>query len=225
MDRHLKDTWTVFKIMGEFVEGFEALRDIWPSVSLFGGARIKRGSPDYKNAVQVAESLARAGFAVITGGGPGTMEAANRGAELGGGRSIGLNIRLPDEQAANSYADTVVDFKYFFARKVMFVKYACGIVGLPGGYGTLDEIFEALTLVQTRKIKGMPVVLYGTSFWQGLIEWIEQQPLERRMLRKRDLQLFHLTDDADEVADVIKRHFVRQQRSQGIDMVEGRETP
>ena len=225
MDRHLKDTWTVFKIMGEFVEGFEALRDIWPSVSIFGSARVKRGSRTYKEAVHVAEALAKQGFAVITGGGPGLMEAANRGAELGGGRSIGLNIRLPAEQGANPYADTVVEFKYFFARKVMFVKYACGIVGLPGGYGTLDEIFEALTLVQTNKIKGMPVVLYGTSFWRGLIEWIEQQPLERRMLRKRDLKLFHLTDDPDEVAEIIRKHFLRQQRLPGLEMADGRDTP
>ena len=225
MDSQVKDTWTVFKIMGEFVEGFEKLRDVWPSVSIFGGSRVRRRNRYYDDAVRVAEALSRAGFAVITGAGPGLMEAANRGAAQGGGRSIGLNIKLPDAQQPNSYADTVVEFSYFFARKVMFVKYSCGIVGLPGGYGTLDEIFEALTLVQTKKIKGLPVVLFGQSYWQGLIRWLEEQPVEQRMLRRRDMNLFRVTDDAEEVAEIIQRHFQRQQRLQGLDMSEGHETP
>ncbi len=223
MDSQVKDTWTVFKIMGEFVEGFETLRDVWPSVSIFGGARVRRGHPYYRDAVAISRGLAEAGFTVITGGGPGLMEAANRGARQAGGRSVGLNIKLPAEQGPNEFADTVVEFNYFFARKVMFVKYACGIVGLPGGYGTLDEIFEALTLVQTRKIKGMPVVLYGRSFWEGLLEWIEKQPVQGGLLRKSDLRLIHLTDDPEEVSSIIQRHFRRLQRA--ADFTEGRDTP
>ena len=227
MDPHVKDTWTVFKIMGEFVEGFETLRDVWPSVSLFGGSRVKRRSPYYRDTVRIAEALGRAGFNIITGGGPGLMEAANRGAERGGARSIGLNIRLPGpgEQAPNPYADTVLEFNYFFARKVMFVKYAAGIVGMPGGYGTLDEIFEALTLVQTRKIENAPIVLYGRQFWQGLVDWISQQPLEGRLLRRRDMQLFRLTDDVDEVAEIIGHRYRRRLSKLGKRGHNGHETP
>ena len=142
VDRHSKDTWSIFKIMGEFVEGFETLRSLWPAVSVFGGARMRRNNPWYHASVDIGERLVRAGFTVITGGGPGVMEAANKGAAEAEGRSVGLNIKLPYEQEANGYANTVIDFNYFFARKVMFVKYSCGIVGMPGGYGTLDEIFE-----------------------------------------------------------------------------------
>ena len=207
MDRHVKDTWSVFKIMGEFVEGFETLRSVWPSVSLFGGARVDTGHRYYRDAAQIARQLSEAGFAVITGGGPGIMEAANQGARLGSGRSIGLNIKLPSGQPANKHADTVIDFNYFFARKVMFVKYACGIIGMPGGFGTLDEIFEALTLVQTRKIDDLPVVLYGSDFWEGLLRWIEQQPLRERLISERDLGLFQVTDDPDEVVEIIRRDF------------------
>jgi uncharacterized protein (TIGR00730 family) len=221
MDRQVKDTWTVFKIMGEFVEGFETLRGVWPSVTVFGGARVKRGNKYYADTVEIAKKLAESGFAVITGGGPGLMEAANRGAAAGGGQSVGLNIKLPFEQDANPYADTTVDFNYFFARKVMFIKYACGMVGLPGGYVTLDEIFEALTLVQTRKIKPMPVVLYGSEFWQGLVQWIEEQPLQRRLLGKRDMKLFHVTDDRDEVAEIITRHHERRQAKLGPEFENG----
>jgi len=208
MDRHVKDTWSVFKIMGEFVEGFETLRPVWPSVSLFGGARVDADHRYYRDAAHIARSLSAAGFAVITGGGPGIMEAANMGSRNGGsGRSIGLNIKLPSGQPANRHADTVIDFNYFFARKVMFVKYACGIVGMPGGFGTLDEIFEALTLVQTRKIDDLPVVLYGSEFWQGLVDWLQAQPLREGLVSERDLGLFHLTDDADEVTEIIRRDF------------------
>jgi uncharacterized protein (TIGR00730 family) len=224
-DRHLKDTWSVFKIMGEFVEGFETLRNVWPSVSIFGGARVRKGSTHYRNAVQLAEILSQRGYSVITGGGPGIMEAANRGARAGGSESVGLSIKLPHEQGANRYADTVVQFNYFFARKVMFVKYACGIVGMPGGYGTLDEIFEALTLVQTRKIHNVPVVLFGTDFWSGLIEWMESRPLAERLISQRDLQLFRLTDDVEEAADLIDRHYQRRKRSGGDHKSNGREVP
>jgi uncharacterized protein (TIGR00730 family) len=208
-DRHVRDTWSVFKIMGEFVEGFETLHSVWPSVSIFGGSRVPKSDRYYRDAHRIAEDLSRAGFSVITGGGPGVMEAANRGALAGAGRSIGLNIRLPIEQHDNTYADTVLNFNYFFARKVMFVKYACGIVGMPGGFGTLDEIFEAMTLVQTRKIKGLPIVLYGEDYWSGLIEWMKVQLVDKRRISRRDMKLFRLTDDPSEVTRIIKRHFER----------------
>ncbi len=225
MDRRGKDTWTVFKIMGEFVEGFETLYDCWPSVSVFGGARVKRGNPIYREAMQIGEALSDAGFTVITGGGPGVMEAANRGAKRGPRDSVGLNIRLPREQAANPYTDRLVNFNYFFARKVMFVKYACGIVGLPGGFGTMDEIFEALTLVQTRKIQRMPVVFYGTEFWGGLIDWLNDRMVAERMIGKRDIGLFTVTDDRDEVVETMVRHLARLRRRGEFDENKGRETP
>jgi uncharacterized protein (TIGR00730 family) len=211
-DRHAKDTWSVFKIMGEFVEGFETLRPFWPSVSIFGSARIRAGNRYYNLAVRVASALSKAGYGVITGGGPGVMEAANRGARESGGRSIGLNIKLPYEQQPNRYAETVIHFDYFFARKVMFVKYACGFVGLPGGFGTLDEIFEALTLKQTGKIHEFPVVLMGRDYWKGMLDWLRGQPLEQRMISQRDLRLFHVTDDVDEVVQIIDRDHQRRKR-------------
>ena len=214
-DRHAKDTWSVFKIMGEFVEGFETLRPFWPSVSIFGSARIKPRNRYYDLAVRVAAALSKAGYGVITGGGPGVMEAANRGAREGGGRSIGLNIKLPYEQNPNPYAETVIHFDYFFARKVMFVKYACGFVGLPGGFGTLDEIFEALTLKQTGKIHEFPVILMGREYWQGMIDWLKSQPLEQRMISQSDLRLFHVTDDVDEVVEIIDRNQQQRRRRRG----------
>ena len=223
--RHAKDTWTVFKIMGEFVEGFETLRPLWPSVSIFGSARTRRGHRYYKDAVNVSRSLSEAGFSVITGGGPGIMEAANRGATEGGSRSIGLNIKLPFEQEANEFAGTVINFNYFFTRKVMFVKYACGFVALPGGFGTLDEIFEALTLKQTRKIHDFPVILFGSAFWGGLISWLEKQPLKERMISRKDLRLFRVTDDPDEVVQIIRRHYAQRQRTRGPEAAHGRDTP
>lgn len=208
-----KDTWAVFKIMGEFVEGFETLHPVWPAVSIFGSARAPRRSRYYKETVEIASMLSQAGFSIITGGGPGIMEAANKGAHEAGGRSIGLNIKLPFEQSANEFVDTCVDFNYFFARKVMFVKYACGFVGIPGGFGTLDEIFEALTLIQTKKIHDFPVVLYGTKYWEGLLNWLEDQPLKERMISRKDLKLFKVTDDKDELVEIIQRQYVRRQRS------------
>jgi uncharacterized protein (TIGR00730 family) len=214
-DRHSKDTWSVFKIMGEFVEGFETLRPFWPSVSIFGSARVRTGNRYYNLAVRVASALSKAGYGVITGGGPGVMEAANKGAREGGGRSIGLNIKLPYEQNPNRYAETVIHFDYFFARKVMFVKYACGFVGLPGGFGTLDEIFEALTLKQTGKIHEFPVILMGRDYWQGMVDWLRDQPLENRMISQRDLRLFHVTDDVDEVVQIIDRHHQQRRRRKG----------
>jgi len=225
MDRHGKDTWTVFKIMGEFVEGFETLRPLWPAVSIFGSARLRRNHPYYKSATQVAQALSDAGFSVITGGGPGIMQAANLGALRGESRSIGLNIKLPNEVSANPHADTVLHFNYFFARKVMFVKYACAFVGLPGGFGTLDEIFEALTLKQTGKIHQFPVILFGTEFWEGLVRWIYDQPLKERMISRRDLGLFRVTDDVDEVVQVVERHWSMRKRKRGEGAAGERDTP
>ena len=224
-DRLNKDTWSVFKIMGEFVEGFETLRRVWPSVSIFGSARSDPGHPYYRDAVRVAEALSNAGFSIITGGGSGIMEAANRGAQLGKGSSIGLNIKLPREQAPNDYADILIHFNYFFARKVMFVKYACGFVALPGGFGTLDEIFEALTLKQTGKIHDFPVVLFGSDYWSGLIEWIENRLLSEGMISSGELKLFNVTDDVDEVVRVIQCHYASRQREQGPRGGNGHETP
>ncbi len=222
-DRQAKDTWSVFKIMGEFVEGFETLRHVWPSVSVFGSARVGRNHDYYQDAVQVTQALSQAGFSIITGGGPGIMEAANLGANRGDGQSIGLNIKLPFEQKPNKYADVVIHFNYFFARKVMFVKYACGFVALPGGFGTLDEIFEALTLKQTRKIHDFPVILFGSAYWKGLLDWIRERLLAERMISKRDLKLFTVTDDVEEVVEIIRRHYNRRRRSHRRS--DGRETP
>ncbi|MFQ5417047.1 MAG: TIGR00730 family Rossman fold protein [Myxococcota bacterium] len=224
-DRNAKDTWTVFKIMGEFVEGFETLRHTWPSVSVFGSARVGRSHPYYQLAVDVAQALSEAGYSVITGGGGGIMEAANRGARQGGGKSIGLNIKLPAEQKPNPYADTVIQFNYFFARKVMFVKYACAFVGLPGGFGTMDEIFEALTLRQTQKIHEFPVILVGRDFWQGLLDWMEERVADERMITRRDLQMVRLTDDPEEVVRIVQRSYSKRRQKHGEVAAQGRDTP
>jgi hypothetical protein len=208
-----KDTWIVFRIMAEFVEGFETLSPVWPAVSIFGGARVAKGSPIYRQAEQIGYLLARRGFNVITGGGPGAMDAANRGARRGGARSIGLNIKLDDGQRPNSSADTVLHFDYFFARKVMFVKYACAFVGLPGGYGTLDEMFECLTLKQTGKMKNFPVILYGSEYWKGLVGWLKQRVLEEGLISKRDLGLFRVTDSPAEVTRIVVRSWHRRERA------------
>ena len=216
-----KDTWTVFRIMAEFVGGFETLASVWPAVSVFGGARVARDSETYRQAETVARLLAESGFAVITGGGPGAMEAASRGARLGGGRTVGLNIKLPSEQRPNRYVETVVNFDYFFVRKVMFVKYACAFVGLPGGYGTLDEMFECLTLKQTRKMKNFPVILFGTNFWSGLVDWLEKRCLEDGMISRKDMKLFTVTDSPEEVARIVSQSWRRRQR-ESEEEVEGK---
>jgi uncharacterized protein (TIGR00730 family) len=209
-----KDTWQVFRIMAEFVEGFETLGPICPAVSIFGGARARPGSELYANAEKLARRIAQEGFAVITGGGPGVMEAANLGARDGGGHSIGLNIKLPHEQSANPYAHTVIHFDYFFARKVMFVKYACAFIGLPGGYGTLDEMFECLTLKQTGKMKDFPVILFGTEFWSGLDGWLRTQVKAEGLIDDADLALFHITDSVDEVVQLVLTHWrMRRERA------------
>jgi uncharacterized protein (TIGR00730 family) len=210
-----KDTWTVFKIMGEFVEGFETLRPVEPAVSIFGGSRVRKGSRYYRKAVQVSQALAREGFSIITGGGPGIMEAANLGARRGGGRSIGLNIRLPFEHRPNRHIDTLVNFNYFFARKVMFIKYACAYVVFPGGYGTLDEAFEALTLVQTHKVDNFPVIMIGRDFWKGLIRWVGSEMLGRGMINRDDQRLFTLTDDAQEVCRLVREGWRRRIQTNG----------
>ena len=213
-DPRSKDTWMVFKIMGEFVEGFETLRPVWPAVTLFGGARVRREHRYYEEARRVAAALAKAGFSIITGGGPGLMEACNLGAREGGGQSIGLNIKLPFEQRVNEHVGTGIVFDYFFVRKVMFVKYACGFVGLPGGFGTLDEIFEAITLKQTGKMPDFPVVLYGRAFWEGLLEWLAREPLEHGMIAPEDLALFRVTDSTDEVVEWMRAHYQVLERNE-----------
>lgn len=212
-DPRAKDTWMVFKIMGEFVEGFETLRPVWPAVTLFGGARVQREHRYYDEARRVSAALAKAGFSIITGGGPGLMEACNLGAREAGGQSIGLNIKLPFEQRVNEHVETGIVFDYFFVRKVMFVKYACGFVGLPGGFGTLDEIFEAITLKQTGKMPDFPVVLYGRSFWEGLLEWLSHEPLENGMIAPADLALIRVTDSPDEVVELMREHYQAFERN------------
>lgn len=200
-----KDLWGVFKVMGEFVEGYERMTEIGPCVSIFGSARLGPDSPYYEQTVKLAEMLTEVGFGVITGGGPGLMEAGNKGAQQGRGKSVGLTIRLPFEEGANPYVDPAyhIDFNYFFARKVMFVKYAQGFVVFPGGFGTLDELFESLTLIQTGKITAFPIVLIGKSFWQGMVTWLEQTLLSTGTIGDDDMGLFYLTDSLEEAVSHI----------------------
>ncbi len=199
------DSWALFKIMGEFVNGFEKMSAIGPCVSIFGSARTKEDDPYYELAVNTAKSIAEAGYGVITGGGPGIMEAGNRGANLAGGTSVGLNIDLPFEQHDNPYIDSdkSIDFDYFFVRKVMFVKYSQGFVVMPGGFGTLDELFEAITLIQTHKIEKFPIILVGTKFWSGLIDWIKNTMLEAGNISPKDLDLIKIVDTETEVVEII----------------------
>jgi uncharacterized protein (TIGR00730 family) len=197
------DPWRVLRIQGEFVAGFDALADVGPAVTIFGSARTPRTDPNYGVAVATARRLARAGFAIITGGGPGIMEAANRGAREGKGRSIGCGIELPHEQGLNPFVDEAVNFRYFFVRKTMFVKYAEAFVIFPGGFGTLDELFEALTLIQTRKVRNFPVVLVGTAYWAGLMAWAKDTLLAHGTISPADLDLLQCTDDPAEVERII----------------------
>jgi uncharacterized protein (TIGR00730 family) len=192
------DPWRVLRIQAEFVEGFGALAELGPAVAVFGSARLPAEHPTYALAQLLGAELARAGFAVITGGGPGTMEAVNRGASEGGGVSVGLGIELPWESGLNDWADIGVNFRYFFARKTMFVKYAQGFAVLPGGFGTLDELFEALTLVQTQKVTRFPIVLIGTEYWAGLLAWLRDVSLADGKVSEADLEMLHLTDEVDE---------------------------
>lgn len=203
------DSWAIFKIMGEFVSGFERMSKIGPCVSIFGSARTKPDHPYYKLASKVAQEIVDHGYGVITGGGPGIMEAGNKGAHIAGGTSVGLNIDLPFEQHDNPYIDPdkSLDFDYFFVRKVMFVKYSQGFVVMPGGFGTLDELFEAITLIQTHKIETFPIILVGTEFWSGLMDWIKNALLEAGNISPKDLDLIHLVDTADEVIDILNQFY------------------
>jgi hypothetical protein len=205
LQAQISDPWMVLKIMGEFVEGFDAMREIGPAISIFGSARTSKRNPWYGMGKETAAELAKRGYSVITGGGPGAMCAANEGAQKAGGVSVGLNINLPMEQNPNSYQDLELFFNYFFVRKVMFAKYALGYVVLPGGFGTMDEFFEALTLIQTRKMKNFPIVLMGKDYWGGLVRWIKKSMVAEGTISKEDLDLFYLTDDPVEAATVIQR--------------------
>ncbi|MGB4291786.1 MAG: TIGR00730 family Rossman fold protein [Bacteroidales bacterium] len=209
---HITDSWRVFKILSEFVEGFEKLARIGPCVSIFGSARTKPDNKYYKMAEEIAFKLTQKGYGVITGGGPGIMEAANKGAWRGKGKSVGINIDLPFEQKPNPYIDSdkLITFDHFFVRKVMFVKYAQGFIVMPGGFGTFDELFEAMTLIQTRKIGKFPIILVGKKYWEGLIKWIKEVMLEQEHnISPQDLDLFTVVDTADEAVDLIDRFYSR----------------
>jgi uncharacterized protein (TIGR00730 family) len=197
------DPWRVMRIQSEFVEGFGALAELGPAVSVFGSARTRPGTPFYEMGTQVGRRLVEEGYAVITGGGPGAMEAANKGARDAGGASVGLGIELPFEQGLNEYVNLGVNFRYFFARKTMFVKYAQGFIVLPGGFGTLDELFEAVTLVQTQKVTSFPIVLMGTEYWGGLFDWLRGTVLDAGTVNRKDVDLLHLTDDVDEAVRMV----------------------
>jgi uncharacterized protein (TIGR00730 family) len=200
------DSWRMFRIMSEFVDGFDAMSAVGlPAVTIYGSARTSTDHPYYKLTENIAGELARAGYAVITGGGPGIMEAANKGAVEAGGISIGLNISLPHEQAPNPYSNFPLHFKYFFVRKVMFMKYSQGFICMPGGFGSLDELFESLTLIQTQRIKPFPIILVGSEFWAGLVDWIRDKLLVEGNINKEDILLFKVLDDADEVIEFIKK--------------------
>ncbi len=211
------DPWRVLRILGEFVEGFDTLSDVHNAVTIFGSARTQADDPYYDKAVETARLLAREGFPIITGGGPGIMEAANRGAQEGNGLSIGCNIELPFEQGTNTYVDRAVHFRYFFVRKTMFVKYSTAFIVFPGGYGTMDELFEALTLIQTGKVKHFPVVLFGAAYWNGMVEWLRDRVAGEGKIATTDLELFHVTDDPmDAVRRILK---ARERRSQVLTAV------
>jgi hypothetical protein len=199
------ESWRIFKILAEFVDGFEALSDISPCVSIFGSSQVRPGDEPYEKAVLIARKLAQNGFNIMTGGGPGIMEAANKGAKEGGAKSIGANIALPLEQECNPYADIKLEFKYFFVRKVMLIKYAQAYIGMPGGFGTLDEVFEALTLIQTKRIKPFPVILVGSEYWNGLWDWIRSALLERKMISSEHMDLITILDHPDEVVEAVRR--------------------
>ncbi|MDO9572273.1 MAG: TIGR00730 family Rossman fold protein [Candidatus Omnitrophota bacterium] len=202
-----EDPWRVFRIMSEFVEGFEVLSKVGKAVSIFGSARTKPGTKYYKLAEEVAYHIAKAGYSVITGSGPGLMEAANRGARRAKGQSIGLNIQIPYAQKPNQYVDMLLDFRYFFVRKVMFVKYAKAFVIMPGGYGTLDELLEAVTLIQTKRISKFPVILVGSEYWKGLLGWLKQAVFKHGNISKKDLDIFTVVDKPKEVANAIKKFY------------------
>jgi len=202
-----EETWRIFRIMAEFVDGFELLSKLGPAVSIFGSSRIQRKDKYYKLAQRTAYLLSKAGYAVMTGGGSGLMEAANKGAKGAKGRSVGLNIEIPLEQKPNSYIETLLEFRYFFCRKVMFVKYAKAFVIMPGGYGTFDELFESLNLVQTQRIPRFPIILVGSAYWEGLMGWLQNTVLKKGCISKKDLNIFKIVDKPEEVVAQIKNFY------------------
>lgn len=202
----VNESWRIFRIMAEFIEGFEVLGKIPPAVSIFGSARTHPDDADYKKTEETAAKLVKKGYAVVTGGGPGIMEAANKGASEAGGVSVGLNINLPEEQKPNKYIGTYLDFRYFFVRKVMFVKYSVAFVIFPGGFGTLDELFESVGLIQTQKIKPFPVILVGREYWKGLMNWMKLTVLEGGKISPEDINLFHIIDEPDEIVNFVKKN-------------------
>ena len=204
----VKDTWRMFLILSEFVEGFETMPQVYPAVTIFGSARSHPNSTAYKTTEAIAALLVKSGFNVVSGGGPGIMEAANKGATSAGGKSVGLHIHLPNEQKPNKYANVRLDFKYFFIRKVMFVKYAVAYIIMPGGFGTLDELFEAVTLIQTKRIKSFPVILIDSDYWGGLVEWIRKTLIKKKAVDESELEIFHVVDDPKEAVSIIKRRVV-----------------
>jgi uncharacterized protein (TIGR00730 family) len=204
----IKDSWRMFHILAEFVEGFDALAECHPSVTIFGSSRAKPEDEVYQKAEIIGQLLAENGFGVITGGGPGVMEAANKGAGLAGGKSIGLNIQIPLEQEPNPYANIRLNFRYFFVRKVMFVKYAVAYVILPGGFGTMDELFESLTLIQTQKIKPFPVILVGSNYWKGLLDWMKEVVLKEGKASPSDLEILQMIDEPTEIVKAIKKTII-----------------
>jgi uncharacterized protein (TIGR00730 family) len=204
----LNDSWKMFHIMAEFVEGFETLPEVYPAVTIFGSARSKPQSNNYKTTATVARMLAENGYNVISGGGPGIMEAANRGAVEGGGKSVGLHIQLPNEQEPNKYANIRLKYNYFFIRKVMFVKYAVAYIIMPGGFGTLDELFEALTLIQTSRIKYFPIILMDSDYWKGLLDWIKETMIKEKTISESDFDIFNVVDTPEEAVGIVKRRVV-----------------
>ncbi len=205
-----EDAWRLFRIIDDFVDGFDVLPEFIPAVTFYGSARVKEGNKYYEAARELAKKLVKQGFSIITGGGPGIMEAGNRGAKEGGGKSVGLNIHLPFEQIPNPYATVTLNFKYFFARKVMFNKYAMAYVLFPGGYGTLDELTETLVLIQTRKVRQFPVIMYGSEYWNGLIDWLKNVVLENKYISPEDFELFTVMDDLDEIVEYINKWSVQR---------------
>jgi hypothetical protein len=199
-----EDPWRIFRIMSEFVDSFQTMSQVGPAVTIFGSARSRPDDKYYRAAVEIAKGLAKHNLAVVTGGGPGIMEAANKGASHAGGKSVGLNIELPQEQAGNRYANVPIHFHYFFARKVCFVKYSLGFVYMPGGFGTLDEFFEVMTLVQTERIPRFPLILFGREHWAGLVQWMKKELVRKKYIDSEDLDLFSVTDDVNEVIEIIR---------------------
>jgi len=207
-DLTLQDSWRMFRIMAEFVEGFEVMPEVSPAVTIFGSARARPDSDAYLKTVQIARLLVENGFNVISGGGPGIMEAANKGAADAGGKSVGLHIHLPNEQEANPYANVRLGFKYFFIRKVMFIKYAVAYIIMPGGFGTMDELFEAVTLIQTKRIRAFPVILLDSGFWEGLVAWFKDTLLSKGTISEPDLDLLHIVDTPEQAVSIIKQMVV-----------------